>query len=109
MSYPKLLLIDDLSTKVPEKTPEERILNRRASKIYMNRDTYSRIYLNICLEICQRHFFFITFLIQVTFYCECDWVPLRQSTATRQRLQFLRIRSSSCSISNNGIFVKPVL
>ena len=39
MSYPKLFLIGDLSTKVPEKTPEERILNRRASKIYMNRDT----------------------------------------------------------------------
>ena len=26
LSYPKLFLIGDLSTKVPEKTPEERIL-----------------------------------------------------------------------------------
>ena len=39
MSYPKLLLIGYLSTKVPEKTPEERIfINSRASKIPINRD-----------------------------------------------------------------------
>ena len=43
MSYPKLFLIGDLSTKVPEKTPEERTLSAEHKQYLLIKIVFSML------------------------------------------------------------------